>query len=111
MPGPAAPASSWRFQSVRSAPRSPPVGATKPPKATAKIAPAYACAGTPRGVRDHGPRPLRVKMLSPLVHPHRGQAAASEMAVPLGLRHGAKPPLVVLTRLRRKASIIEAPPP
>src|SRR3954452_20151376 len=82
-------ASSCCFQSVMSVERSPPVGATFPPNATPKMSPAYDCTVTPVGVRDHGPLPLRVKMLSPFDHIQRGQAAVRLIGVPFGLCHGA----------------------
>src|SRR3954447_5880369 len=91
--------------------RSPPVAATLPDPPTEKITSAHALASTPVGVRDQGPRPLRVKIDSPLDHNQRGHAAARLIGVPPGLVHGAYCPPGSRTRLRRKASIVENPPP
>lgn len=72
---------------------------------------AHALTGTPGGSRDQAPRPFRVKIASPLVQSQRGHAAARLMRFPAGDRHGASLPFGNTTRSRRKASIVDAPPP
>ena len=88
-----------------------PSGATKPRLATPKIRSDQALTGTPSGFRDHSERPLRLKIASPLVHGQRGHAAVNQTRLPDGDFHCAKRPLGSRMRSRRKASIVEKPPP